>query len=263
METLIIWIAAVVLISLIFIPYLLKFRKTQKVGLAQKKEAESLGADKPVAQYPQIDYYKCIGCGACITACPENNVLGIVAGKASIINGLKCVGHGKCAEACPVDGIQVGLGDIKNRPDIPVLSDDYETNISNMYIAGELAGLALIKNALTQGNKVVERIAATYDKSRSNGSYDVLIVGAGPAGLSAALTAIKHELSYLVIDQQGAGGTILQYPRKKLVMTKPVEIPLYGWLKKPEYAKEELLDIWTKVQDKYKLNFLRRLLKTI
>jgi putative YpdA family bacillithiol system oxidoreductase len=254
METLVVWIAAAILISLIFIPYLLKFRKSQKVGLAQKQEAESLGADKPVAQYPQIDYYKCIGCGACIDACPEHNVLGIVAGKASIINGLKCVGHGKCAEACPVEGIQVGLGDIKNRPDIPVLSDDYETNIPNMYIAGELAGLALIKNALSQGNKVVEKIASTYNKLNSNGCYDVLIVGAGPAGLSAALTAIKHELSYKIIDQQGAGGTILQYPRKKLVMTKPVEIPLYGWLKKPEYEKEELLDIWTKVEEKYSLN---------
>jgi len=207
-----------------------------------------------VAQYPQIDYYKCIGCGACIDACPEHNVLGIVAGKASIINGLKCVGHGKCAEACPVEGIQVGLGDIKNRPDIPVLTDDYETNIPNMYIAGELAGLALIKNALSQGNKVVEKIAANQNKSNSNGSFDVIIVGAGPAGLSAALTAIKHELTYKIIDQQGAGGTILQYSRKKLVMTKPVEIPLYGWLKKPEYEKEELLDIWTKVEEKYNLN---------
>ena len=254
MEEFVVWIVAVVLISLIFIPYVLKFRKSQKVGLAQKKEADLLGADKPIAQYPQIDYYKCIGCGACIDACPEGNVLGIVAGKASIINGLKCVGHGKCAEACPVEGITVGLGDIKNRPDIPVLSDDYETNIPNMYIAGELAGLALIKNALSQGNKVVERIAAICDKSKANGSYDVLIVGAGPAGLSSALTAIKNELSYIVIDQQGAGGTILQYPRKKLVMTKPVEVPLYGWLKKPEYAKEELLDIWTEVQEKYSLN---------
>jgi len=254
METIIIWIAAFVLISLIFIPYLLKFRKSQKVGLAQKQEAESLGADKPVAQYPQIDYYNCIGCGACIDACPEGNVLGLVNGKATIINGLKCVGHGKCAEACPVDGIQVGLGDIKNRPDIPVLSDEYETNIPNMYIAGELAGLALIKNALSQGNVVVEKIASNKGNSKSNDIYDVLIVGAGPAGLSAALTAIKHDLSYKIIDQQAAGGTILQYPRKKLVMTKPVEIPLYGWLKKPEYEKEELLDIWTKVEEKYKLN---------
>jgi thioredoxin reductase (NADPH) len=253
MENLFIWIGAVILISLIFIPYLIKFRKSQKLGLAQKQEAESLGADKPVAQYPQIDYYKCIGCGACIDACPEGNVLGIVAGKATIINGLKCVGHGKCGEACPVDGIKVGLGDISNRPDIPVLSDDYETNITNMYIAGELAGLALIKNALSQGNKVVEKIAVNHDKSNSNGHYDVLIVGAGPAGLSAALTAIKHDLSYMIIDQQGAGGTILQYPRKKLVMTKPVEIPLYGWLKKPEYAKEELLDIWKEVHETYNL----------
>lgn len=254
MENYIIWLGAALIIFIIFIPYLLKFRKKQKVDTARKIEAQSLGADKPIAQYPQIDYYQCIGCGACIDACPEGNVLGIVSGKAAIINGLKCVGHGKCAEACPVEGIVVGLGDIKNRPDIPVLTDDYETSINKMYIAGELAGLALIKNAFLQGHKVVEEIATKIEKSDSNGLYDVLIVGAGPAGLSAALTAIKHKLSYKIIDQQGAGGTILQYPRKKLVMTKPVEIPLYGWLKKPEYEKEELLDIWTKVEEKYQLN---------
>lgn len=254
MESSIIWILALLIIGVIFIPYLLKFRRTQKEDSGRKKEAESLGADRPVAQYPQIDYYRCIGCGACIDACPEGDVLGLVNGKATIINGLKCVGHGKCAEACPVEGIKVGLGDIKSRPDIPALNENNETNIPGIYIAGELAGLALIKNALNQGKQVVEAIAKNYIKSNSSDAYDVLIIGAGPAGLSSALTAIKNELSYLIIDQQDAGGTILQYPRKKLVMTKPVEIPLYGWLKKPEYSKEELLDIWSLVSQKYNLN---------
>jgi thioredoxin reductase len=220
----------------------------------RKKEAASLGVDKPLNQYPQIDYYQCIGCGACESACPEGGVLGLVHGKATIINGLKCVGHGLCAEACPVNGINVGLGDIKTRDDIPILSVMNETNLPGIYIAGELGGLALIKNAISQGNKIVTEIAKSPNKSSPDGSYDIAIVGAGPAGLSAALTAKQHNLSYLLIDQQNAGGTILQYPRKKVVMTRPVEIPLFGWLKKHEYTKEELLDIWEDILQRFQID---------
>ncbi len=194
MESIVIWLSAALLVLFIALPALIKHRRKNKETYARKKEAEMLGADKPVAQYPQMDYYNCIGCGACIEACPENSVLGLVHGKATIINGLKCIGHGKCAEACPVGGIKVGLGDIKNRDDIPLLSEQNETNIPGMYIAGELAGLALIKNAINQGAMVVENILQNYQRNSSNGTYDLIIIGAGPAGLSAALTAIKNKL---------------------------------------------------------------------
>ncbi|MGD9899415.1 MAG: NAD(P)-binding domain-containing protein [Calditrichaceae bacterium] len=255
METIFIYTITLVVGLAIFLPYYLRFRKTQKKDLYRKKEAVRLGADKPVAQYPQIDQWQCIGCGSCVAACPEGSVLGIVGGKATIINGLKCVGHGLCEEACPVGAIKVGLGDIKSRDDIPVMTEFNETNIEGLYIAGELGGLALIRNAINQGRKVAEHIASKVNHPGQDAStHDLIIVGAGPAGLSAALTAKKHNLSFLVIDQQGAGGTILHYPRKKLVMTKPVELPMYGWLKHPEYTKEELLDIWEEIETKFDLN---------
>ena len=236
---------------LIVLPYLIKERKSRKTDHARKKEAVHLGADRAIAQHPQIDALKCIGCGACVDACPENSVLGIVSGKAVIINGLKCIGHGLCEEACPVEGIKIGLGDISKRDDIPVMDEYQQTNISGMYFAGELGGLALIKNAINQGKKVVEHIAQNIKPSTDESIKDVVVIGAGPAGLSAALTAKKNNLSFEVLDQQGTGGTILQYPRKKVVMTKPVEIPLYGKLTKPEYSKEELLDIWQKIGNKF------------
>ncbi|NOY57830.1 MAG: 4Fe-4S dicluster domain-containing protein, partial [Calditrichaeota bacterium] len=165
MESMVIWSAGGLLVLFIFVPYLLKFRKQQKADMERKNKAIALGADKPIAQYPQIDVMRCIGCGACVNACPEGDVLGIVYGKATVINGLKCVGHGRCAEACPVQGIKVGLGDIKKRDDIPVMDRFNETNIPGIFIAGELGGLALIRNAIAQGRLVGKRIANTLEHS--------------------------------------------------------------------------------------------------
>jgi len=173
-------------------------------------------------------------------------VLGLIDGKATIIHGSHCVGHGKCAEACPVSGIEIGLGDISQREDIPQLSEHFESNIPGLYIIGELSGLALIKNAITHGVAAINHIHKNQI-SNNKGEFDVVIIGAGPAGLSAALRAKELGLNYMVLDQDQPGGTILQYPRRKLVLVQPVELPLFGALKKGEYEKEDLLTIWEKV----------------
>ncbi len=256
MQENLIWMIAIGVIVLIVLPYFIRFRKKMKAGQHKLNEAVRLGADKAIAQHPQIDKYTCIGCGACVEACPEGEVLGIVSGKAVILNGLKCVGHGKCAEACPVEGITIGLGDLSKRDDIPHMNEQGETNIPGIYIAGELGGLALIKNAIAQGSQVVENILKSGRNGNDDQVLDLIIIGAGPAGMSSALTAVKNKMDYLLIDQQDAGGTILQYPRKKLVMTKPVELPMFGWLKQPEYAKEELLEIWQKVASAHSVRLM-------
>ncbi len=253
-ENTIIWVAVGTVAALIFIIYAFSFRRAQRKGLKLARESRELGANRPIAQFPQIDEYRCIGCGACIQACPEGGVLGLAMGKAVLINGLKCVGHGLCAEACPVEGIAIGLGNLKERDDIPLLSDRNETSMPGIYIAGELSGLALIKNAIQQGTKVIDNIKTNLGTSPAGSVADVAIVGAGPAGMSAALRAIEQKLSYIMIDQQTAGGTILQYPRKKVVMTQPVDIPLYGRLNKKEYTKEELLEIWQETQVRFKMS---------
>ncbi len=254
MESVIIWSAAIICITLITLPYILKFQRQRKIDLDRRDEAVSLGIDKPVAQYPVIDAMRCMGCGSCVRACTQGDVLGIVFGTSTIINGFKCIGCGRCADFCPVSGIIIGMGDLRNRDDIPMMNQFNETNIPRLFIAGELGGLSLIKNAIIQGSMVVQKIAQNPERSTHEKIKDLIIVGAGPAGLSAALTAIKYKLSYVVLDQQCAGGTILQYPRKKIVMLDPVEIPLYGWLKKYEYTKEELLDVWNKIVVHFKVN---------
>ena len=253
MESLVIWFITFALIILIIIPYYIKFRKQQKQNEQRKREAVALGIDKPRAQFPFIDQANCIGCGSCVLACPEGDVLGVVLGKATVINGMRCVGHGLCEPACPVGAIEVGLGDIKSREDIPQVDESYESNVPGIFIVGELGGISLIRNAIEHGTKAVTKIAGKPERSKNPEVKDVVIIGAGPAGLTAALTAFQNNLNYLVLDQQEPGGTILQYPRQKLVMTQPVEIPLYGKLKKPEYSKEILLEMWLELIEKYSI----------
>jgi thioredoxin reductase (NADPH) len=213
----------------------------------RKDEARRLGIDRPTAQFPAIDAARCVGCGTCVDACPEHDVLGIVRGTSTVINGLKCVGHGRCEAACPVGAIEVGLGDLASRPDVPIMDPWQETSVPGLFVAGELSGLALVKNAMGQGRKVIERIKQKAPGPRLAGErvvLDVVIVGAGPAGIAAAASAQERRLSYVALEQAAdLGGTIFHYPRKKLVLVQAVDIPLWGRLKEAEYEKEDLLRI--------------------
>lgn len=254
MQQFLIWAAVAALVLVVFVPYVVKFTRMQRVADQRRQEAEAMGLNRPRAQYPFIDKSLCIGCGTCVDACPEGDVLGVVWGTAQVINGERCVGHGNCETACPVGALRVGLGDIKTRPDIPILTEFNETTVPGLFIAGELGGLSLIRHAITQGRMVVDEIARRRREPIRDDMVDIIIVGAGPAGMSAALTAIQHELSYVVLDEREVGGTLLHYPRQKLVMTQPVEIPLYGWLKQEEYSKEHLVDTWQQIADKFQLD---------
>lgn len=245
-EALTVWSLALTAVALVFLPYLALFRRRQAHDTARKLEAASLGVDRPVAQYPHVDPQRCIGCGSCVQACPEGDVLGVVAGLAVVINGLRCIGHGNCATACPVGAIEVGLGDLKARTDVPLLDDDLETNVPGIYVAGELSGLALIRNAVAQGRQAVERIATDLAQTpRRSAPLDLAIVGAGPAGLAAALDAAQRGLACVVLEREASlGGTLLHYPRRKLVLTQPVGLEPWGALDRDEYAKEDLLEIF-------------------
>ena len=164
MQTLLIWLGVIGLVAVILLPYLIKFRKSRDQFARRKEEARAMGIDRPRAQYPMVDKSQCIGCGACVKACPEGDVLGVVWGVAEVINGERCVGHGYCEVACPVGALKVGLGDIKTRPDIPIMSSVNETSVPGLFIAGELGGLSLIRNAIGQGRMVVDEIARRIGK---------------------------------------------------------------------------------------------------
>ncbi len=244
-----VWAISLTLVALVVLPYAFRFHRQRRRDRVRLDEARVLGIDRPVAQYPFIDPQHCIGCGSCVRACPEGDVLGVVGGVAVVINGLRCVGHGRCADACPVGAIEVGLGDLAARRDVPLLTGEQETTLPGVFVAGELSGMALIRNAIEQGETVIETIARRTARAprptADDDTPDVLIVGAGPAGISAALAARERGLSSIVFDQSREfGGTILHFPRRKMVLTRPVELPGGAALSREEYSKEELLELF-------------------
>lgn len=216
--------------------------KTEKKVILAKQE----GLFEPISLYPHIDLGACIGSGACITACPEKDILGIVDGVATVINTSNCVGHGACFHACPVEAITLRIGTETRGVDLPHVNEDYETNIKGIYIAGELGGMGLIKNSVEQGQMAIENMVKAKKPSRE-GILDVVIIGAGPAGIAASLAAKEHSLSSITLEQDTLGGTVFTFPRAKVVMTAPMELPLYGQVKLYDTSKDELLELWKKV----------------
>jgi len=209
------------------------------------EESVAAGMTEPASLHPLIDPSKCLGCGACVKACPEtshHDVLGLINGKAVLIGPTECIGHGACKSVCPFDAITLVFGTERRGLDIPVLKPNFESNVPGIYVAGELGGMGLIKNALTQGQQALEAIAKAGVKRP--GALDVLIVGAGPAGLAASLAATKMGLNYQTVEQDSLGGAVFQYPRGKLVMTAPVELPIVGKVQFRNASKEELLKFW-------------------
>jgi len=247
---------ALITLSVLFF-YLRKHKKDSQTIVKKIKKAKEFGFHEPVSLHPVIDYDSCIGSGACVAACPEHDILGLMNGKGAIINASRCVGHGACFHACPVEAISLLMGTEKRGVELPHVSQNYETNVPGVFIAGELGGMGLIRNAVEQGKLAVENIAKRIKKS-SKAEYDIVIIGAGPAGISATLNAEKHKLRHLTLDQDTLGGTVYSFPRAKIVMTSPMDLPLYGKVKLVETSKDELLDLWKTVLDKYSIKIHER-----
>ncbi|HYL70170.1 MAG TPA: NAD(P)-binding domain-containing protein [Candidatus Dormibacteraeota bacterium] len=220
------------------------------------------GAGEPASLHPVIDPARCIGCGSCLKACPEQEhhvVLGIVHGRAELVSPGDCIGHGACKAACPVDAIQLVFGSERRGVDIPLVTPTFESTVPGIFIAGELGGMGLIRNALEQGRQAMEAISQR-PRAADPRILDVLIVGAGPAGFAATLTAKAKNMRYLTVEQESLGGAVFQYPRGKLVMTAPAEVPLIGKVNFRQTNKEALLEFWRSAEAKsgIKINYQER-----
>lgn len=249
-EEIIVYSSVFLLCLAVVATYLLVQRKRSRRTEQKILKAKQDGLFEPVSLHPVVDPAKCIQTGACIAACPEKDILGIVNGKATTVNASRCIGHGACFHACPTQAITLCIGTEKRGVDLPHVDMTFETNVPGIYIAGELGGMGLIRNAVEQGRQAVDNIVKSGRKA-PDAAYDVIVVGAGPAGISASLAAKKHHLRCLSLEQDTLGGTVFSFPRSKIVMTSPMELPLYGRVKLYETSKPELLTLWQEVIEKH------------
>ena len=230
--------------------YLRRQRRVEHHAVLELKDSIEKGLTEPPSLHPIVDPARCIGSGSCARACPEE-ALGLVNGKAVLLNAAACIGHGACLPACPFDAIQLVFGTERRGIDIPHISPGFETNVPGIFIAGELGGMGLIRKAVEQGRQAIQSIR---QRQSTEFDHDVLIVGCGPAGLSAGLSAMHHRLRYKLIEQEDSlGGAVYHYPRHKIAMTAPVELDMVGKVRFGEVQKEKLLEFWNGVVETTKL----------
>jgi thioredoxin reductase/NAD-dependent dihydropyrimidine dehydrogenase PreA subunit len=258
LQYLIIYVCLVAIVILLYMRRRQRLHREHARDLQQSVEA---GLVEPPSLHPVINASRCIGSGSCARSCPEE-ALGVVNGKAVLKNASACIGHGACLSACPVEAISLVFGTETRGIDIPNLSPEFESNVPGIFIAGELGGMGLIRKAAEQGRQAVEAIRRKRGSAKGSDELDVVIVGCGPAGLSAGLSAIHHQLRYRIIEQEDSlGGAVYHYPRNKITMTAPVKLAIVGKVKFGEVSKERLLEFWQGVVQRtgLKVSFRERL----
>jgi thioredoxin reductase (NADPH) len=245
------------LVAIAGVPYLLWARMEaakQRRATRIHEDVLSLGDELvPASIHPEVALDECIGSGACVRACPEKDILAITDGRARLLNPLSCIGHSACMAACPVGAIKLVFGTATRGVELPRLTPHFETNQPGIFVIGELSGIGLIRNAMEQGRQAAATIARSSRRGRP-GELDVIVVGAGPAGIGAALAAIAHGLKVQIVDQDRYGGTITHYPRAKVVMTGAFELPGYGSVRRKTMSKEQLLELWTDIRERVQLD---------
>jgi thioredoxin reductase/NAD-dependent dihydropyrimidine dehydrogenase PreA subunit len=234
-------VVAAILLFLV-LPTWRQLRREEAKARKLQEEARAQGLHEPASIRPQVDLTRCFGSQACIRACPEQTVLQLIDGAAQIVHGSSCIGHGACLAACPGGAVTLVFGSETRGVHLPAVGPDFCSNVPGLYIAGELGGMGLIANAVQQGVEALGNLAADLPP-RPEGGVDVVVVGAGPAGLAAALAAKARGLEYVLLEQEEFGGAIRHYPRQKIVMTRPMKLPGYRKLKLSRASKEELIAI--------------------
>lgn len=212
---------------------------------------------------PQINTTTCLGCYACVDACPFD-VLEVQRFVAVVARPDACCGLSLCEQRCPNGSLVIREGE--PLADTPRLEASLESpDVPGVFLAGDVTGLSLIRNAIDQGARVALAIHArrrARPVARAAASeglpnpYDVVVVGTGPAGLSAILEAHKSGLRALALEQGSVAESIRSFPRHKLVLDQGGGGPRSLWLE--QCQKEELVAKWTQTARRERLPILEQ-----
>ncbi len=241
MEHLGLLIATVLALGAGMLGVALNRRRIERRGRQDLEVAKERNLHEPASLHPVINPDQCIGSLSCISVCPEGDILGVIEGRAHLIRGANCIGHGRCALECPVDAIRLVFGTSVRGVDLPEVDERFESSRPGVHIVGELGGMGLIRNAVRQGLELAGYLAEMRGPL-ARGMVDVAIVGSGPAGIATALGLQEAGVSFRILDQNSLGGTIACYPRHKIVLTEPLDVPFYGRLTRSVMSKEDLLE---------------------
>jgi thioredoxin reductase len=216
------------------------------------EQIEKYDPDAPAYPHPVIITERCIGCHACVDACPHD-VLAIVNGVSTPVARDQCMEDTACQVECPVSPKAcIVVNTSKKIPPrkVPKRDSSFMTDVPGCYLIGDVSGTPLIKNAANEGAAVLIHIAHELRGGGNGGppqaDYDVAIIGAGPAGLSAAVMAQKLKLRYVAVEQDTVMSTIVKYPKGKYVFLKPETMEWTGGIRLPgleEYVEEVLEEV--------------------
>lgn len=212
---------------------------------------EKYDPEGPPYPHPVVITERCIGCHACVDACPHD-VLAIVNGVATPVAREQCMEDTSCQVECPVNPkacIVVNTTKQIAPRKAPARDSRFMTNVPGCYIVGDVSGTPLIKNAANEGADVIRHVAEELRNgvpSEPKAELDVAIIGVGPAGLSAAITARQSALRYVAVEQDRVLATIEAYPANKYVFFKPETMESRGAIEVEGAGRqrEEILESW-------------------
>ena len=130
--------------------------------------------------------------------------------------------------------------------ELPWLKASKESNVKGLYVVGDLADAPIIKVALNQGYEVAERLIKDLDAEGAGpaDALDVVVIGAGPAGIGAALALKARGLKYVLLEKERPFNTIQNFPKAKFIFSEPRSIENKGNFWFDDAQKETLIERW-------------------